>query len=558
MIHWTIATDIRPDRTKRKETIIMAKEFLISVCSFVVALTATLGWAVEVVDAKPTGQSKNSSDGSDPTQTDYLREISSNLEKNSEDGMIPLGKTSGRLINYGPRQDWMSTSQVNDLPKPNRPQYEFMQLELGLFIHFGMNTYTGQGTGGTGQFPPKTFNPTELDCDNWMKVAKAMGARYAVLTARHEEGFCLWPTKTTDYSIRNSSYKNRKGDVVREFVNACRRHGIKPCLYISSYMDAHHTFKPGDPITWHQEWFNTTNKRLAEPGAAERFTDMQLRQIRELLTNYGPITYLWLDHIGETMGILNPEAVNAFWVQIVEEARRLQPSCLLMSMDVGLSADHQHGVHGGRAAYPLWHNVIRKDINGFVEAWPVADRENGRQFLVWESNTIFSGGWFWNGPSVKPLEEMKEHYFYTVGRGATFLPNFAPDKRGRMTDAVMERAREFGRFVRRFDEGIAETGDCSTSLELKLPKAMPVNCVLIMEELRDGQKVGGYTVEAKRLDNSWVIVAKGQSIGHKRIQRFDSIETDLLRLRITESMADGVEITRFAAFDLNSGQTDNL
>lgn len=458
-----------------------------------------------------------------------------------------------RLIDRGPLKDEMSTNPVNDLPKPNRMQYEFMQLEMGLFIHYGMNTYSGQGTGGSGRFSPNIFNPTELDCDNWMEVAKAMGAKYAVLTARHEEGFCLWPTKTTDYSIRNSPYKNGKGDIVREFVDACRRHGIKPCLYISSYMDAHHIFKPGDPISWHQEWFKTTRERLAEPGAAERFTKMQVEQIRELLTNYGPITYLWMDHIGETQGILDPVAVDKFWVQIVDEARRLQPECLLLGPDVALSVDIQAGgnVHSGRAAYPLWYASTRMDSR-ILQGWPEPDRENGDQFIVWESNTIFSGGWFWNGPEVKSVEDMKEHYLYTVGRGSTFLPNFAPDKRGLMTKTIMERAKSFGRFIRQFDKGIAETSGIGKVLELELPKEVSINHILIEEELREGQKVLAYNVEARQADGSWIVIASGQSIGNKRIQSFESIKTDAIRLRIVNTAAKGPKINRFAAFNLEN------
>lgn len=456
-----------------------------------------------------------------------------------------------RLIDRGPLKDEMSTNPVNDLPKPNRMQYEFMQLEMGLFIHYGMNTYSGQGTGGSGRFSPEIFTPTQLDCNNWMEVAKAMGAKYAVLTARHEEGFCLWPTNTTDYSIRNSPYKNGKGDIVREFVEACRRHGIKPCLYISSYMDAHHIFKPGDPISWHQEWFKTTRERLAEPGAAERFTKMQVEQIRELLTNYGPITYLWMDHIGETQGILDPVAVDQFWVQIVDEARRLQPGCLLLSMDIALTRDAQAegGVHGGRAAYPLWYTTRRQDSK-VLQGWPTANRDNADQFIVWESNTIFSGGWFWNGPEVKSLEEMKEHYLYTVGRGSTFLPNFAPDKRGLMTKTVMERASALGQFIRQFDEGIAETSGSGTVLELKLPKDVSVNHILIREDLREGQKVLAYKVDAKQKDGTWTVVAAGKSIGNKRIQSFTPVKTEALRLRILDTAAKGVQIKRFGAFNL--------
>ncbi len=455
------------------------------------------------------------------------------------------GYQGPRLLDMGPVKDAMSTNPVNDLPKPNKPQYEFMKMDMGLFIHFGMNTFSGQGTGGTGRFSPEIFNPTELDCDNWMEVAKAMGAEYVVLTARHEEGFCLWPTETTDYSIRNSPYKSGQGDIVREFVDACRRHGLKPALYIPPYMDAYNIFQPEDDITWYRNWYEATNKRLSEPGAAERFTQMQLQQIRELLTHYGPITYLWMDHIGETMSVLNVDAVEKFWVRVVEEVRRLQPETLILQQDVGLAAG-QGGAHGGRSFYPVWYKSKRVN-NNISQGWPIHSREDGHLFLVWESNVIFSGGWFWNGPEVKSVEEMKEHYLQTVGRGAMFLPNFAPDKRGLMTDTIKERAQALGQFVRRFDSSIAETKGTGTEYEMELPGSEPVQYILMQEELREGQKVLAYTVEAKQDDGSWAKIAEGQSIGRKRIQEIEPLKTKALRLRITDTAAEGVQINRFAA-----------
>jgi len=274
---------------------------------------------------------------------------------------------------------------------------------------------------------------------------------------------------------------------------------------------------------------------------------MQLEQIRELLTNYGPITYIWMDHIGETQGILDPDAIDEFWVRIVREVRRLQPECLLLSMDVGLAAA-EGGVHGGRSAYPLWYASKRVN-NRILQGWPVSDLEEGSQFLAWESNTIFSGGWFWNGPRVKPVEKMKRHYLYTVGRGANFLPNFAPDKRGLMTDKVMEHAKAFGQFVRQFENAIAETSGEGTVYDLKLPGDVLINYILIQEELREGQKVLAYTVEAKKEDGSWTVVAEGQSIGHKRIHEVESLAAEALRLRITKTAADGITIKRFAAIE---------
>ena len=288
--------------------------------------------------------------------------------------------------------DDQSSSACNRLPKPNRQQLAMQDLELGLFIHFGMDTYTGE-CAGNGRSAPATFNPTDLDCRNWMETARAMGARFAVLTTRHEEGFCLWPTKTTDYSIAHSPYKGGKGDVVREFVDACRAYDIVPCFYHSSYMDAHHIFKPEDSTAWHRDWFANTRKRLAEPGAEERFTEMEAAQIKELLTGYGKVAYLWLDHIGETQGIMDPLAVGRFWKRIAAEARRWQPECLLLGHDVGLSEDltQKGNVHSGRAAYPLWH-AVNRDVALAGLGWAIPDPVNGTQFLTWESNTVFSGG----------------------------------------------------------------------------------------------------------------------------------------------------------------------
>ncbi|MDD5675358.1 MAG: alpha-L-fucosidase, partial [Chitinivibrionales bacterium] len=403
-------------------------------------------------------------------------------------------QTNTRYL-LAPMPDAQSQDKNNNLPKPNKMQLAFQELELGLFIHYGLRTYPNGSGPGQGFYSPQEFNPTALDCDNWMETAQAMGAKFVVFTARHEEGFCLWPTRTTDYSLKSSPYKNGKGDVVLEFVEACRRHGLKPCLYHPSYMDAHHTFKPGDPATWHKEWFATTRKRLAEPGAAQRFTALQRAQMHELLTDYGPITYLWLDHITETQGILDPAAVDAFWGEIAAEARACQPDCLLMKNDLYLSRDRdvKGGVHGGRAAYPLWHACRREDTDEGQQD-PIADPAHGDQYLVWESNTIFSGRWFWSDDYVKPVDDMMEHYYATIGRGSTFLPNFAPAPDGRMTDKVLKYAREFGDRIKGiYAYPLAAVENCGETAELRLG-ADGFTQVEIMEDLRRGQKIGAFTI----------------------------------------------------------------
>lgn len=211
------------------------------------------------------------------------------------------------LTYYGPEKGSVNAAKpdVEDgIARPTPQQLMFMDLELGLFIHFGLSTYTGQ-VSGDGKQPASMFNPSDLDCEEWMEVAKAMGARYAVLTARHEGGFCSWQTETTDYCVKNSPWCNGKGDVVREFVDACRKYDIKVGLYHTASHDAHH-------------------RQLL---SAEEYASVQVQQITELMTNYGPIDYLWFDH----------HSGDKLWQSVDDQVRQLQPDCVIFGIDSWIS-----------------------------------------------------------------------------------------------------------------------------------------------------------------------------------------------------------------------------
>ncbi|MFR9503478.1 MAG: alpha-L-fucosidase [Rikenellaceae bacterium] len=189
-----------------------------------------------------------------------------------------------------------------ELTKPTAQQLEFMDMEVGAFIHYGLNVFTGQEH-GDGKMPPSMFNPSAQDVEQWVITSKKLGAKYACLTVRHEGGFCLWPTETTDYSIANSPYKDGKGDIAREFVDACRKHDIKPAFYFSVMYDAHHVFKADDKVKWGPVWDELFEKNFEEMGEEGRkaYEERQLAQLRELLTNYGEICYIWNDHWGNPM-----------------------------------------------------------------------------------------------------------------------------------------------------------------------------------------------------------------------------------------------------------------
>jgi len=436
---------------------------------------------------------QDSSQREEPTYTDY----------GPEAGRGPESRTATR-----PR---------GVLARPTRRQIEFMDLELGMFIHFGLNTFTGQQH-GDGKEPPSRFEPANLDCDQWARVAKSMGARYVVFTARHEGGFCLWPTKTTDYSVRNSPWKGGKGDLVREFVDACRKYDLKVGLYHSSSFDAHH-------------------RKVLRMGDKD-FLEVQLAQLTELLTNYGPIEYMWFDHHGG----------GEFWEAVDKTVARLQPDCLRFGPDVWIT-----GGHTGVAEEVLWCAV--DTATGRISDRPTTvDGEPwGQYFRVWEANTTGNGRWFWHDeetPTAAPLAELLEKYDNSVGRGANLLLNFAPDPRGQMPDDVVARAKEFGDEIRRrFARPIAEAAGKGNVVTIDLTRPTVIDQVVVMEDLAGGQRIAEHCIEAL-VSGQWRQVAAGRTVGHKRIYTIEPVAAAQVRFRCSKSIVEPVEIRNLAVYQV--------
>ncbi|MHC4981577.1 MAG: alpha-L-fucosidase [Planctomycetota bacterium] len=424
-----------------------------------------------------------------------------------------------KYTEYGPGPVTRPAERPLARPRPAGParptprQLEFMDYELGMFIHFGLNTFTGQQH-GDGKQPPSKFNPTDLDCEHWMRVAKSMGAKYVVFTARHEGGFCLWPTRTTDYSVAGSPWRNGRGDLVREFVDACRRAGLKVGLYHSSSFDARHL--------------------EARKLGSEEFLKMQLEQLTELLTGYGPIDYLWFDH----------HAGGEFWEAVDAAVARLQPQCLRFGPDVWII-----GGHSGIAAETLWCAVQTAD--GKINSRPTrpAGEPWGRFFRVWEANTTGNGPWFWDDEvtsAAAPLAELVEKYYKSVGRGANFLLNFAPDRRGLVPEDAVASARQFGDEIhRRFGAPIAETEGEGEVVTLDLGKPTAIDHVVVMEDLADGQRIAAHRVEAM-VGGGWRRIAAGRTVGHKRIYRFKAVAAEKVRFRCLKSIFGSVTVRRLA------------
>ncbi|HYW47404.1 MAG TPA: alpha-L-fucosidase [Bryobacteraceae bacterium] len=409
--------------------------------------------------------------------------------------------------------------------KPTAAKAAFSDLEIGMFIHFDITSR--EGPRASGQIPASQFNPTELNCEQWMQAAKALGAKYAVLTARHAADFCLWPSKTTEYTLSQSPYKEGKGDIVREFVDACRRNGIKPGLYLG----------------YTQPLWQSREQRA-------------IQELTEVLTTYGPLYYVWMDFWGTGPDAEAPTSPTArYWKTVTETAHKLQPDLLIMGAEI------EHGGNeSGFMGYPMWNPVDTPDgsINMigtvFNFGWENTGKPLGKLWRPRElpcTSCFSAGGWFWRGArDPKPLEDRLETYYRTVGHGANVIINMPPDNRGVIPENLVAAAGEMRKELeRRFSTPVAQREGSGDTVELDLKEPKTIDHAILMENIVNGQKISRYFIEA-RVNGRWTVVADGLTVGHKKIDRFRRpVTTDAVRFRCLDSIAKPVELRSFALFD---------
>jgi alpha-L-fucosidase len=451
-----------------------------------------------------------------------------------------------------------------DSPKPYGVLPTGRQLgwsELGFynFLHFTVNTFTDKEW-GEGDEDPAIFNPTAFDGDAICAVLKDAGSRGVILTCKHHDGFCLWPTKTTDHSIRLSPYKNGKGDIVRELSEAAARAGLKFGVYLSPW--------------------DRNNAAYGTPA----YIDLYRRQLRELLTQYGPIFEIWHDGANGGTGYYGgarekrtiDKAHYYDWPNTWALARELQPNAVIFS-DVGPDirwVGNEKGIAGETcwATYsPIGTNggpAVPGDVK--AEESTVGTRD-GKFWMPAECDVSIRPGWFWHpaeNEKVKSPKQLFDLYCESTGRGASFLLNVPPDRRGLIYETDAESLRGFGRMMSAtFAHNLANgarvkasnnrrgyqadhlidennhsywaTDDAVKQAEVvfTLPRAVQFDLVRVREEIALGQRIGGFAVEYWKNGN-WVNFGTGTSIGHCRILRSNErVNTDRVRLRITESEA---------------------
>lgn len=403
--------------------------------------------------------------------------------------------------------------------KPSPQQVAWQDMEIGAIFHFSTNTFLDREW-GDGTADPSVFNPSDVDADQWIRAVKAAGAKYVVLVAKHHDGFCLWPSDLTNYSVKSSPWKSGKGDLVREVAEAARKNGLKFGIYLSPW-DRH------DP-------------RYKDPAAYDKY---YLGQLDELASRYGELVEFWMDGAGS-------EGHTYDFDRIVQQLRMWQPDTMVFA-DTALYkyADLRWvGNEDGRVTYENW-NVV--DRTGYLRWRPV------------EADTpLRKLHWFWHPSdeaSLKSLTELVETYDQTVGRGAQLMLGIAPDRTGRVPEVDVTRLKEFGEAIaKRYShnlvtekqgqgpsealDGNAETfwsaaeGSHNALIEVSFKEPITFDCALTMEWLNDGQHVQKYAIEVQQ-GGRWRRVAEGQAIGHRKIDYFAPVTAQRVRLNLLATSA---------------------
>jgi alpha-L-fucosidase len=416
--------------------------------------------------------------------------------------------------------------------KPSPQQVEWQDLEMGAIIHFGPNTFLDQEW-GDGTADPKVFNPTQFDPEQWMQALQSGGIKYIVFVAKHHDGFCLWPTSQTDYGVKSSPWENGHGDMVQRVEQAARKYGLKFGVYLSPW-DRH-------------------EPRYKDPTEYDKYYAAELD---ELVQGYGDLEEFWLDGAGSGGHVYN-------FPRIIEELRTYQPNTLVFA-DVGLfeyGDIRWVGNEDGVIPYETW-NVI--DRHGYLRWRPVeADTPLRRNHWFWHPN---------DESSLKSLPELISTYEQTVGRGGQLMLGIAPDRRGLLPEADVQRLKELGATLsRRYGNNLvahhikttpeaelaldgnpdtfwsAPAGSHHAVLEVSFTAPITFDHALTMEWLNAGQRIQSYAIEIYK-SGKWIEIFRGNAIGHKRIDQFAAVTASRVRLNILSSSA-GPHIREFQLFD---------
>lgn len=425
------------------------------------------------------------------------------------------------------------------LPLPTPAQLDWQNAELVAVFHYDLHVFDGvkynQAYNRITPMPDiNIFNPEQLDTDQWIRSVKAMGAGIAILTATHETGFALYQSDVNPYCMKALKWKDGKGDIVRDFVNSCRKYGVRPGIYIgirwNSFLGVYDFMMPKDGTKFQE------NRQAFYNKMCEGMTE-------ELMSRYGDLAIVWYDGGGH-----GPELGGADILPIVEKYQKN----IIFYHNSQRADIRWGGSESGVVSYPCWgtypypyshsknQDVIFKDNFKLLKTGD----PDGKYYMPAMSDAPLRGyngrhEWFWepgDDAHVFPLEHLMKMYNGSVGRNSTLILGVTPDDRGLLPDVDVARLKEFGEEIqRRFGNPIATTQGEGKRLQLKLPATTKINAIVIAEDIRQGERVRSYKVEGK-VNGKWKTLATGSCIGHKRIEEIEPVEVSALRLQIGESL----------------------
>jgi alpha-L-fucosidase len=421
-------------------------------------------------------------------------------------------------------------------PRPSQSQLAWQRDELALFVHFGVNTFTDREW-GDGREDPSIFSPEALDARQWARAARGAGARALILTAKHHDGFCLWPTRTTNHSVAASPWRSGHGDVVRDFVDACRAEGLKAGLYLSPW-----------------------DRNNPSYGDSARYNDLYCDQLTELLTRYGEIAEVWFD--GANGEGPNGKRQIYDWPRFFGLVHRLQPNAVMFS-DAGPDV-RWCGNENGTAGDPNWSTVNPNKVTFPGEDGPGINdalQHGDRAGTVWrpaEVDVSIRPGWFYHPAEderVRTVDSLVGLYFSSVGRNGKLLLNVPPTRTGLLHATDVARLRAFrARLTSMFEDDIAgkvahpslSVGERSASLELDLGRTVAISVARLEEDITRGQNVARYTLFGAT-DGDWHPLSRGSTIGYTKLDGFASTTVRRLRLAIEdfENPPEGITLTLY-------------
>ena len=447
---------------------------------------------------------------------------------------------------------------------PSPRQIALQDMEFYAFIHFTVNTFTDREW-GDGSEDPAVFNPQKLNPCQWVEAIKSAGMKGLILTCKHHDGFCLWPSRYTDHSVAASPYKNGQGDVVAETAEACRHHGIRFGVYLSPW-DRH------DP----------------RYGSGKPYDDYFVNQLTELLTNYGDICSVWFD--GACGEGPNGKKQHYDWDRYYQTVRALQPGACIHVCGPDI---RWCGNEAGQTRPSEWSVVPRRtadtekiasriqqadDADFRIRPIRAQDQDLGSREilkdetdLIWypaEVNTSIRPGWFWHAKEndqVKPLSQLIQIYEKSVGGNATFLLNIPPTSDGLLHSNDVQRLREMGEYLRKcytrnllLEQAQIEADDAlpgheiqraltddeayyepqaegrPVTITIRWPETKKIDRIVLKEQIRQSQRIERFSIES-HTEQGWAPVANGTVVGHKRIVNISGTETDALRLVIQDA-----------------------